>query len=64
MELLNVLKNSHIITICLGILFFTSGLIINTIQAILFYGLKPFNKRLYRRIGYYLCYSFYSRKYI
>lgn len=56
------IKESKFVHLCFAISFFTSGLIINAIQCILFYGLKPFNKRLYRSIGYYLCYSFYSRK--
>lgn len=61
MDFLTQIKKSNIVHLCLAISFFTSGLIINIIQCILFYGLKPFNKRLYRRIGYYLCYSFYSQ---
>lgn len=63
MDFLVQLKKSTVVHLCLAISFFTSGLIINIIQCVLFYGLKPFNKRLYRQIGYYLCYSFYSRKY-
>lgn len=63
MDILAELKKSTMVHLCLAISFFTSGLIINIVQGILFYGLKPFNKRLYRQIGYYLCYSFYSRKY-
>jgi len=55
------IKESKFVHLCFAISFFTSGLIINAIQCILFYGLKPFNKRLYRSIGYYLCYSFYSQ---
>lgn len=57
------LKQSKFLHLCFAISFFTSGLIINLVQCILFYGLKPFNKKLYRSIGYYLCYSFYGRKY-
>lgn len=47
---------------CIAITFFTSGLIINAIQLVLHLTLKPFNKWLFRRIMYYLCYSLYSRK--
>lgn len=60
-EIFAMLKQSKLIHLCFAISFFTSGLIINTIQCILFYGLKPFNKRLYRSIGYYLCYSYFSQ---
>lgn len=63
MDLLAQIKSSTVVHLCLAISFFTSGVLINIVQCILFYGLKPFNKVLYRRIGYYLCYSFYSRKY-
>ncbi|XP_058054168.1 1-acyl-sn-glycerol-3-phosphate acyltransferase gamma-like [Anopheles bellator] len=55
------MKQSTLVHLCFAISFFTSGLIINTMQCILYVGLKPFNKRLYRTIGYYLCYSFYSQ---
>lgn len=41
--------------------FFTSGLIINSIQLLLHLFLKPFNKTLYRSVMYYLCYSLYSQ---
>ncbi|XP_055315247.1 1-acyl-sn-glycerol-3-phosphate acyltransferase delta-like isoform X2 [Sitodiplosis mosellana] len=61
MDLLTQFKKSNIVHVCLAISFFTSGLIINVIQCALFYGLKPFNKRLYRSIGYYLCYSLNSQ---
>lgn len=64
MSSLAAFKKLTIVHLCIAISFFTSGLIINIAQCILWYGLKPFNKRLYRSIGYYLCYSFYSRKYL
>lgn len=63
MSVTSQIKRSNIVHLCLAITFFTSGLIINVIQCVLFYGLKPFNKRLYRKIGYYLCYSLNSREY-
>lgn len=62
-ELFALLRKSKIVHLCFAISFFTSGLIINLTQGILFYGLKPFNKRLYRQIGYYLCYSYFSREF-
>ncbi|XP_058799783.1 1-acyl-sn-glycerol-3-phosphate acyltransferase gamma-like [Phymastichus coffea] len=62
MELLVVLlKRSRIVHLMFAITFFTSGLIINFFQCILYFGLRPFSKYLYRKINYYLCYSFYSQ---
>lgn len=61
-ELFAMLKKSKLVHLCFAISFFTSGLIINLAQCILFYGLKPLNKRLYRSINYYLCYSYFSRE--
>lgn len=56
-----LIKQSTLVHLCFAISYFTSGLIINVAQCILYFGLKPFNKRLYRKIGYYLCYSFYCQ---
>ncbi|XP_055607718.1 1-acyl-sn-glycerol-3-phosphate acyltransferase gamma-like [Uranotaenia lowii] len=56
-----LIKQSTLVHLCMAISYFTSGLIINIAQCILYFGLKPFNKRLYRTLGYYLCYSFYSQ---
>lgn len=58
---LNILKQSTIVHLCFAISYFTSGLVLNFIQAILYFGLRPFNKRLYRQINYYLSYSFYTQ---
>ncbi|KAK0181438.1 hypothetical protein PV327_003725 [Microctonus hyperodae] len=44
-----------------AITFFMSGVIINSLQGILYLGLRPFSKYYYRKINYYLCYSFYSQ---
>ncbi|KAI4489507.1 hypothetical protein M0802_011042 [Mischocyttarus mexicanus] len=60
MGILSSLKRSSILHLMLGITFFTSGLIINFFQCILYFGLRPFSKYFYRKINYYLCYSFYS----
>lgn len=57
----SLVKQSTLVHLCFAISYFTSGLVINTAQCVLYFGLKPFNKRLYRKIGYYLCYSFYSQ---
>ncbi|XP_011498819.1 PREDICTED: 1-acyl-sn-glycerol-3-phosphate acyltransferase gamma-like [Ceratosolen solmsi marchali] len=61
MEFLASLKCSRIAHLMFAITFFTSGLIINFFQCILYFGLKPFSKYLYRKLNYYLCYSFYSQ---
>lgn len=58
---LNVLKQSSIIQLFFAISYFSSGIILCMVQAILYFGLKPFNKTLYRKINYYLSYSFYSQ---
>lgn len=60
-ELWSLVKQSTLVHLCFAISYFTSGLVINIVQCVLYFGLKPFNKRLYRKIGYYLCYSFYSQ---
>ncbi|XP_058459235.1 1-acyl-sn-glycerol-3-phosphate acyltransferase delta-like [Malaya genurostris] len=57
----SLIKQSTLVHLCFAISYFTSGLIINSAQCVLYFGLKPFNKRLYRKIGYYLCYSFYCQ---
>lgn len=59
---LRVIKQSTVVHLCFAISYFTSGLILSLIQGVLYFGLKPFNKVLYRKINYYLSYSFYSRK--
>ncbi|XP_057318974.1 1-acyl-sn-glycerol-3-phosphate acyltransferase gamma-like [Microplitis mediator] len=54
-------KKSTLVHLMFAITFFTSGLIINVLQCILYLGLKPFSKYYYRKINYYLCYSFYTQ---
>ena len=61
MGLLPVLKQSTVIHLMFAITFFTSGLIINLFQCLLYFGLRPFSRYFYRKINYYLCYSFYSQ---
>lgn len=58
------MKRSSVVHLMFAITFFTSGLIINFFQCILYFGLRPFSRYLYRKINYYLCYSFYCRKFI
>ncbi|XP_017755673.1 PREDICTED: 1-acyl-sn-glycerol-3-phosphate acyltransferase gamma-like [Eufriesea mexicana] len=57
MGLVSVLKQSTMIHMILAIIFFTSGLIINFSQCLLYFGLRPFFRYFYRKIIYYLCYS-------
>lgn len=57
------LKKSRLIHLCMAITFFTSGVIVNLIQCILYLTLRPFNKVLYRKINWYLCCTIYARKY-
>lgn len=54
-------KQSSVVHLMFAITFFTSGLIINFFQCILYFGLRPFSRYLYRKINYYLCYSFYCQ---
>ncbi|KAJ8673941.1 hypothetical protein QAD02_005203 [Eretmocerus hayati] len=56
-----VIKQSYIAHLLFAITFFTSGLVINFFQCILYLGLRPFSKYWYRKINYYLCYSFYCQ---
>ncbi|KAG8041743.1 hypothetical protein G9C98_007047 [Cotesia typhae] len=61
MGVLESLKKSSFVHLLFAITFFTSGIIINILQSILYLGLKPFSKHYYRKINYYLCYSFYCQ---
>ncbi|XP_029042136.1 1-acyl-sn-glycerol-3-phosphate acyltransferase gamma-like [Osmia bicornis bicornis] len=61
MGLMETLKQSTVIHLMFAITFFTSGLIINFFQCFLYFGLRPFSRYFYRKINYYLCYSFYSQ---
>ncbi|XP_011055419.1 PREDICTED: 1-acyl-sn-glycerol-3-phosphate acyltransferase gamma-like [Acromyrmex echinatior] len=61
MRVLAFVKQWLVIHLLFAITFFTSGLIINFFQCILYLGLKPFSKYFYRKINYYLCYSFYCQ---
>ncbi|XP_011161524.1 1-acyl-sn-glycerol-3-phosphate acyltransferase gamma [Solenopsis invicta] len=61
MGVLAFVKQWLVVHLLFAITFFTSGLIINFFQCILYFGLRPFSKYLYRKINYYLCYSFYCQ---
>lgn len=54
-------KKSRLNHLCIAITFFTSGIIINLVQLLLYIGLKPFNPKLYRHFMYYLCFALYSQ---
>ncbi|XP_055912231.1 1-acyl-sn-glycerol-3-phosphate acyltransferase gamma-like [Eupeodes corollae] len=61
MTVFREITKSRLIHLCIAMTFFTSGLIINFIQLILHFCLKPFNTQLYRSLMYYLCFSLYSQ---
>jgi hypothetical protein len=50
--------------LCLAIVFISSGLVINGIQALLYITIRPFDPMLYRRINYYVTYMLNSREYL
>ncbi|XP_063532499.1 1-acyl-sn-glycerol-3-phosphate acyltransferase gamma-like [Cydia strobilella] len=58
---LDIIKQSTFIHVCFAISYFTSGLALSMVQATLWFSLRPFNKRLYRKINYYLAYSLNSQ---
>lgn len=60
---LKYLKYSRLVHLCFAITFFTSGLIVNFIQCILYLTLRPINKTFYRKLNWYLCATLYSRMY-
>ncbi|XP_044268403.1 1-acyl-sn-glycerol-3-phosphate acyltransferase delta-like [Tribolium madens] len=55
------LKQSRIIHLCFAITFFTSGVIVNLIQCFFYLTLRPFNRRLYRKLNWYFCFTIYSQ---
>lgn len=61
---LSVLKKSRLVHLCMAISFFTSGVIVNFVQGVLYMFLRPLNKELYRKINWYLCWTMYARKVI
>ncbi|XP_077302646.1 1-acyl-sn-glycerol-3-phosphate acyltransferase gamma-like [Arctopsyche grandis] len=58
---LKAIQQLTVVQLCFAISFFTSGIILNIIQGSLYFTLRRFNKYLYRKINYYLAYSFYSQ---
>ncbi|XP_018014674.1 1-acyl-sn-glycerol-3-phosphate acyltransferase delta [Hyalella azteca] len=47
----------HVLHLVLCVTFFIASLMINAVQFILYFTIRPFNKSLYRNINYYLMYS-------
>ncbi|KAK4878917.1 hypothetical protein RN001_007063 [Aquatica leii] len=58
---LQSLKRSRLIHLLFAITFFTSGLIVNFVQCILYICLRPVSKRIYRKINWYLCATLYAQ---
>ncbi|KAI4464209.1 1-acylglycerol-3-phosphate acyltransferase-related [Holotrichia oblita] len=58
---LQLLKRSRLIQLCFAITFFTSGILVNCIQCILYLTIHKINKRLYRKLNWYCCFSIYSQ---
>ncbi|CAB0019411.1 unnamed protein product [Nesidiocoris tenuis] len=54
------IKRSPVAHLLMIITFFASGIIINLLQALLYYFLRPVSKYAFRKLNYYLCYSLYS----
>ncbi|KAJ3654833.1 hypothetical protein Zmor_013991 [Zophobas morio] len=55
------LKQSRLFHLCFAITFFTSGVIVNLVQCLFYLVLRPFNKRLYRKLNWYFCFTIYSQ---
>lgn len=62
LSMLQQVKQARVVHLCFAITFFTSGLIVNLIQCILYFTIRPFSKWMYRKINWYLCATLYSRK--
>ncbi|CAH1369228.1 unnamed protein product [Tenebrio molitor] len=58
---LSKLKRSRLIHLCFAITFFSSGVIVNLIQCLFYLTLRPFNRRLYRKLNWYFCFTIYSQ---
>ncbi|XP_030375069.1 1-acyl-sn-glycerol-3-phosphate acyltransferase gamma-like [Scaptodrosophila lebanonensis] len=55
------LKKLRLSHLCIAITFFTCGLAVNFAQLLLHIFVKPVNKTLFRKLMYYVCYSFYCQ---
>lgn len=49
--------------VVIGLNFLISGLVINFVQLLLWFGLKPLNAWLYRKLTYYFTYAVWGRKF-
>ncbi|XP_077298137.1 1-acyl-sn-glycerol-3-phosphate acyltransferase gamma-like [Arctopsyche grandis] len=58
---LETIKQLTVIQLCFAITFFTSGMLISSLQGILYFTLRRINKKLFRKINYYLAYTFYCQ---
>lgn len=61
-DFLRAFKRSRIVHLLFAVEFFTSGLIINFLAFLAFITVKPFSKRMYRTLMYYICFFLNSRK--
>lgn len=55
------IKRSPVSRLMLAITFLVSGVIINLIQCILYFGVRPFSKYIFRKANYYTAYSLYCQ---
>ncbi|EEB20072.1 1-acyl-sn-glycerol-3-phosphate acyltransferase delta, putative [Pediculus humanus corporis] len=61
MDLKDVFHWTKIVYLAFGIVFLTSGILINIVQFFLYVTINRFDKRLFRKINYYLNYSLFSQ---
>lgn len=61
MSSLRFLQRSKTVQLLFAITFFTSGVIVNFVQCILYLILRPVNKHVYRKINWYLCATIYAQ---
>ncbi|KAK5645670.1 hypothetical protein RI129_004134 [Pyrocoelia pectoralis] len=55
------IKRSRLVHLFFAITFFTSGIIVNVVQCILYLTLRPISKYIYRKINWYLCATLYGQ---
>ncbi|XP_066991804.2 1-acyl-sn-glycerol-3-phosphate acyltransferase gamma [Anabrus simplex] len=55
------IKRSPVAHLLLAITFFVSGVIINLVQCVLYFCLRPCSRYLFRKINYYVAYSLYCQ---
>ena len=57
------IRRWYVFHLVLCVTFFIASLIINAIQMLLYVTIRPFSKKIYREINYYLLYSIMAREY-